>query len=338
MSTYTDISPRGGGDRQDLGELRQTKARIARTEMARLRTVEPAQFVARIVLFGVLMSANSLGIVGSHGLLKLVLQILQGALFAHGIELVHQCLHKTGTGSARVDYGMGMVLGWLPGVSFWRYLYWHFYHHAHNGQEDDKESFGYAYQLLQSPSRKMRLLGMFNHLSSISHYMTTFRRMALAVRGTLRSQLREATPEMPERIAYRIQRDYRIMAGILVTGVAITLICKTSIVVDLWFMPILIGYSWIHPLIELPEHFGCDRPSGDSLSNTRSIRASWFGRWFTNYNSNHVGHHTYPLIPMHKVPEVESLLLQDRGFKYLEESYPSFYLRFLRYVWSGKRD
>jgi len=92
----------------------------------------------------------------------------------------------------------------------------------------------------------------------------------------------------------------------------------------------------VHALIELPEHWKCETSSRDPRLNTRSIRAGWLARWFVNNNCNHVGHHHDLSVAMERLPDYEAFLMDQASFKYFEESYPRFYLRFCKYLLTGK--
>jgi fatty acid desaturase len=310
---------------------------LTRDVRDRLREVQPAVFLAKVLLLCLLLTATSYAIIQTGGVLRLLAQVLQGGLFAHSVELVHQCLHRTGTGRRAADYALGTVLAWPAGVSFWYHLYWHLWHHANNGTEEDAESFGYAYDLLFSPKRSVRLAGFLWHVSQLNHYGTACARGGLAVTGRLAGRLKAASPKMPDHITRKIQRDYQYIAVLILLAVTASIVFRTSLVLELWLVPLLIGYGPFHALIELPEHFLCDRPSGNVFDNTRSIKAGLFGRWLTNNNGNHIGHHLDPMVPLQKAPALEAVLKRDQEFKYYDAGYPRYYWGVARFLWTGSR-
>lgn len=321
------VSPRGYTIPADL------KAQV---EKANLRRIHPWIFYAKLILLVLLLTAMSGGVISSTGLAKFPLQMAIGVLLAHAVELVHQCLHRTATGRTATDQRLGMLLGQLGLVSFWHYQYWHLWHHKYNGTEQDQESFGYAYEMLQSRSRMMRVLGFFWHLSQLQHYYTAFSRMGLAVRGQLALKLQATTPQMPDRTAHRIQRDYQIMAAMLSLMVLTSFVWHSTLVWELWIVPLLLAYGPAHALIELPEHFQCDRPTPEVFRNTRTIQAGWFMRWLTNANNLHVEHHNDPHIPMENLPALARSLQTQKTYKYLEDSYLRFHARLLSSLWQGR--
>ena len=318
-----------------MGQSNSSRGPRGRPGNKKLRRVNPWIFWAKLILLVLLLTATGFGVISLEGIAKLPFQIVLGVLFAHAIELVHQCLHKTATGRTDVDHFLGMVLGWLGLVSLWYYLYWHWWHHRNNGTEEDQESFGYAYELLQSPSRRTRILGFLWHLSQLQHYFMALSRMYLAVSGRLYPELKVTTPEMPDHTARLIQRDYRIMTAILSLAVLASFAWQSTLVLQLWLVPLLLAYGLAHALIELPEHFQCDHSTRDVSRNTRTIKAGRFMRWLTNFNDLHREHHYDPHIPMDKLPTYAQSLQGQQEYKYLEVSYLIFYICVLCYLWKG---
>jgi fatty acid desaturase len=263
-------------------------------------------------------------------------QVAIAALLAHAVELVHQCLHQTGTGIPRVDRLLGVTLALPAGVSFHYYRYWHLYHHRHNGTDDDRESFGYGFDLLHSPRVSRRLAGIALHLSMAAHFYQTARRVTMALTTGLAADLRREAPDMKASDAARVRRDYLLLAGLIAAGAAWSLGAGTAVLVRVWLVPVLL-WAPIHALIELPEHVLCDHPSEEENRNTRSIRAGWFMRWFTNGNCCHVGHHTDMRVPMHRLPELERALEARAPLAHTQPSYLTFYLRFARYLLTGRK-
>jgi fatty acid desaturase len=319
--------------------LHQARAdeRSPENDTRRFRRVEPRRFLGKVLLLLLLLALTGAGTLRTHGAVRLGFQFLLALLLAHATELVHQCLHKTATGFGAWDRVFGILLGLPTLVSYYYYQFWHLWHHRKNGTVEDRESFGYAYNLLKSPSRHVRWLGFLLHLSMALHYRSAARRMCLAVRGRLQGELRREAPGMPGGVARKIQANYRLMAAGLLSSAGVSVLFRSTLLIDLWLIPLLL-WGPIHALIELPEHICCDFPGPDPRKNTRSLQAGWFMCWLTNNNCNHVGHHSDMLVPMDKLVEYERHMLRRGRFKYMEKSYPSFYRRFLWFLWSGSAD
>jgi fatty acid desaturase len=112
------------------------------------------------------------------------------------------------------------------------------------------------------------------------------------------------------------------MLAVIVGAIAFTAITRSSLVIRIWVLPLLLVAEPVHFWVELPEHFGCDLTTMNVLLNTRTIRGSWLSFWFTNGNNFHVEHHLYPRIAIDKLPRVHATLRDDLQF--FDRSYWSF--------------
>lgn len=301
------------------------------SERAYLRKVVPAIFVAKLTGLATLLGIFGYAVMATHGWARLCLQVCLGAVLAHATELIHQCLHRTATGRAARDQCFGMMIATPLGISFWRYLTDHFRHH----KDVTKESFSYNYQRMDSSSMFVRLTGFVLHLSMLDHFVQTLKWIGYSLAGRTEKKLAQAGPLPTPTVVRRIRNDYRAMAVMLLLAVIATLAFRTDLVIQLWLIPMIIGWAPIHALIELPEHWKCETGSTNPRLNTRSIRAGRLARWYVNNNCNHVGHHYDLSVAMERLPDYESRLIEQEPFKYFEESYPRFYFRFFRYLLTG---
>lgn len=304
----------------------------AQTSSKALRKIVPAYFAAKLIALTGLLALSILGIVATQGLIRILLQICLGAVLAHSTELIHQCLHRTATGRASRDQFVGMLLATPVGISFWRYLSDHFRHH----RDVTQESFNYNYQRMDSTSVWIRLSGFVRHVSMIDQFLETFRWIGAALTGRVEQRLAQQGEVPNKAIVSRIRRDYLIMFLLLVLAAVISLVLRTDLIIQLWLVPMIAGWAPVHALIELPEHWKCETSSHDARRNSRSIHAGWLARWFVNNNCNHVGHHHDLSVAMERLPDYESVLQAQGPFRYFEESYPRFYLRFFNYLLTGK--
>jgi fatty acid desaturase len=224
-----------------------------------------------------------------------------------------------------------MMIATPLGISFWRYLTDHFAHH----KDVTRESFSYNYQRMDSQSRLIRIIGFVLHASMINHFVDTLKWIGFALTGRVDEKLAATRPGLNPLITRRVRRDYLTMAAMLALAIAITIGFRTDVVIQLWLIPMIIGWAPIHALIELPEHWKCEVWSTNARLNTRSIRASWLARWYVNNNCNHIGHHVDLSVAMERLPDYEVHLMSEEPFKYFEQSYPRFYFRFFRYLLTG---
>jgi len=256
-------------------------------------------------------------VLSASGILLAAGVVALGLLYAHAVELQHQCLHNTAFRKSSINRVVGITLGLPSLVSFSDYQASHFRHHKLLGTPEDKEFFNYNYESLTS------LKAIIPHLFMLRHYRDVAVNILRAFVGVTRS-------DVSVRLAHRIRTEYLIMSLFLAGMVTLTLVFWTPIFVKLWLLPLLIAIP-THALIELPEHIGCDNGTVDVLNNTRTVKAGLFAAWFTDGNNYHVEHHWLPGVPNEKLPQLHRKL--GEKIVYLETSYPAFYLNFLKQLY-----
>jgi fatty acid desaturase len=244
--------------------------------------------------------------------------ILLGLMYAHAVELQHQCLHNTAFKERAWNRRIGVPLGLPLFVSFSDYQNSHMLHHKLLGTPEDKEFFNYGYESLTD------IRALIPHLFMVRHYRDVAGFIARAMIG------KTTRPEAAPRIARRIRNEYILMGLFMLAMIAITVAFQTPIFLKLWLVPFLIGVP-AHALIELPEHIGCNIRSTDVSANTRTIKASWLGVWFTDGNNYHVEHHWLPGIPNHNFAAVHQYVKSQ--IVTLESSYVSFYWGFVKQLY-----
>jgi fatty acid desaturase len=300
-------------------------------EMLELR---PGLFRVRVVVCVTTLVLGGCAVLAASGPVAVLAQLIVGAAIAYGVELTHQCLHGTATGRRREELVYGRILSLLAFRSYTSYRYTHLRHHRLLGTLDDPEPEGYAW--LYSEQRWRRVLGVSSHFSQVLRYTTAIRRGVWAARGKLQDAWDEAS-RPPADVVSSMADEYRLlMCGL--AAVVVTTAMGSDVLLKIWIVPVLAGYGPIHGAIILPEHFWCLHDDLSLHSNTRSIRAGWLGRWFTNFNSHHAGHHKHAGVPLEKLPKFENLL-RERGELGPPQtrSYTAFYRDFASYVWTGQR-
>jgi fatty acid desaturase len=221
----------------------------------------------------------------------LICQLLLGLAYAHGLELMHECLHDSMFRSARMNRLVGFLVGLPMLVSFTHYKYQHLHHHRYVGTDKDKELFDYKEASLRNP---FSLLIRAANLSRIPTFFCTLFRM---FRGTY--------PAIFEKMRGRARRqlllEYIAMAALFMTGLALTVGGLTDLVLLAWFIPWLLFGEMFHFLIELPEHLGRDRTNKNIFINSRSYLCNPLWRYIVNGNNYHVEHHLFPRVAIHNL-------------------------------------
>ena len=132
------------------------------------------------------------------------------------------------------------------GISFWRYLTDHFTHH----KDVTKESFSYNYQRMDSKSLPVRVIGFVLHASMINHFVDTLKWIGFALTGKVEEKLSATRPGLNQQIVRRVESDYLMMAALLILAVVVTIAFYTDLVIQLWLVPMIIGWAPIHALID----------------------------------------------------------------------------------------
>lgn len=277
----------------------------------------PLHFAARFWFAAAVIAAGWVVVAAAtHWLVTACAIVVLGGMYAHLVELQHECVHDHGFRSRRLNRAYGVACGLFTLSSFSHYRYEHLRHHASLGRSGNREFFDY---------RLDRLDGGWRFVRAALHPG----RYAGVVRDIGRSLLREPIPPVAGVELRRTQDEYRIYLAVLVAVVVCTALTGTWLFALAWLVPLLLVAEPLHFAIELPEHYGLATQSDpDVRTNTRTIDASRVARWFTNGNNLHTAHHFNPGVPMVNVDELHELVKHQ--FAEIEPSYWSFYRKVLR--------
>lgn len=279
-------------------------------DLTELSKVKVWPFLLRTLIFFGLIAGFIAMIVLTDGILPWVAMLGLGLIYAHGVELQHQALHNSAFPSKVWNRIVGFFMGLPLLVSFSDYQYSHLRHHRLLGTGDDREFFNYGYDRLTS------LKPLLKHLFMVRHYLDVTGFIANALLGRVK-------PDVKRENAEKIRTEYQWMGIFIVLAVAATVVFKTTLLLKIWFVPLLVGIP-THALIELPEHWGRDHDTLDVRENTRTIRTGWFGTWFTNGNNYHIEHHWLPAVPNDRLPHLHRQISEEIEI----DTYPKFFKRF----------
>jgi fatty acid desaturase len=243
--------------------------------------------------------------------------VVLGFMYAHLVELQHECLHEHAYNRRWLNRAVGFVCGLFMLSSYSHYKYDHLRHHASLGKPDNREFFNYRFRHVDS------WLGFVRAAYHFGRYVDVFRAMAFAAIGRPIPNVKKGRDQK------RVRTEYRLLLLYLLGMVAFTAVTRNPFFLLTWLLPLLVISEPTHFIIELPEHFGLNtQTDANVLSNTRTIDASWFTEWFTNYNNLHTAHHYHQGVPMVNVPELSEM--EKPKFAAVEESYWSFYRKVIR--------
>lgn len=200
--------------------------------------------------------------------------LLAAAMMAHGVELQHQALHNTGFSKKRLNHSVGFFLGLPLLISYSHYRDRHLHHHNYVGTEQDSEFFQF------SKEGNDKVLRFVFNLFMIPHWFRVVKYVGMALVGK-RFELYNSRFQTDCRIEY-------VLFALAIAALSVGMLVSDVFIISYMVLPLIA--SPIHTLLELPEHFGCER-TDDIFKSTRTIYSGWFMTWFTNGNNFHVEHH-----------------------------------------------
>lgn len=234
--------------------------------------------------------------------LILLCQALLGLVYAHGLELVHECLHHNLFRRPATNRLFGFLASAPLLVSYSHYKYQHLHHHRFVGTPQDKELFDYEPKSLRNP---LTFAARAWNLSRIPTFFASLFRM-------LRGEFPDVfiTPRQRREVLV----EYVLLAVLFLAAVAATATRITDAFLLAWFMPWLLFGEAFHFFIELPEHLGRDKTKKEIYTNTRSYACSRFFSYLINGNNYHVEHHLHPRVAVHHLHRLNEHLNTSAGY------------------------
>lgn len=278
----------------------------------------------KIAVYLCVVAIGVWGVLKLDGWYILAMQVLLGAVYAHGIELTHQALHLTGFSNKRMNRFFGVLMGIPMLVSFSGYQDSHFYHHQNVGTPKDNEFFNYGNR------NSLHIWDLITHFFLINHFIG-FLKCAWISFSTKEFQCKILKDK-----SSKIKNEYRIISILFFGALLYTMLSENLILISIWLVPVFVFSAPIHALIELPEHYGCNSNSKSYLENTRTIQSNAFMTWFTNGNNFHVEHHLRPAAPIEKLKDVHNEIGVGEKITYKNKTYREFYIGFIKDFFSKK--
>jgi len=282
-------------------------------------SVEDFLFYRKLGVLGLILFFSGMLALSRSPLLGILGIGILGAMFAHMVELQHQCLHYTAFKRRILNRFVGVLLGLPMLVSFSPYQALHFRHHKAVGTKEDTEFFDREYF-------KLELKYLLQHLFDLKRI---FNSVSLMFKSWLPNF---ALPNASKIATRKAQQEYQIMSLVLTILAWLSFYFHSGIIFRLWLIPLTLVSQPVHFLIELPEHFGCESRSKEPHLNTRTVKGSWFSFWFTNGNNFHVEHHARPSLPIDQLPQYHDYC--SLNLEYLNNNYFEFYRGVFMSKWS----
>ena len=243
---------------------------------------------------------------------SVVAAIVAGLIYAHLIELQHECLHHHAFKAGAPNRLFGVLSGIFMFSAHSHYRYDHLRHHAYLGTPKNKEHFEYRFQDLNSVSG---FLAAFFDL-------TRFKKVFNIMIDTLTFRpLREVKNRKYHK---HIKQEYFFYLVLFIASVIYTVQTGDLFFLYAWWLPTLIVSEGAHFMIEFPEHFGLNTQTNpDVLVNTRTIYTNPIAQWYVNGNNLHTAHHYHQGVPMCNIVKLHKTIEKD--IYCVNNSYMGFY-------------
>ncbi len=241
---------------------------------------------------------------------------LQGILIIGNFTLLHECTHKTPFQALWLNETVGRIAGFLVGLPFLWFRYFHFAHHKYtNDPALDPE-------LLGAPKPR-NLTEYLWHITGLPVWWSQGKVLAQLALGTKRDSF------LPKSVENKVRME-TIFTVILYGVTMFYSLMFSDILLITWILPVFLGQPFLR-LFLLAEHGRCPEVA-NMLENSRTTKTSFLVRFVTWNMPYHAEHHTYPNVPFHRLPELHGLLL-----RYLKTT-ENGYLRFHQAYVTGFRD
>ncbi|MEO1298588.1 MAG: fatty acid desaturase, partial [Cyanobacteria bacterium J06636_16] len=189
-----------------------------------------ADYLKKLALYGAIATSAAIVIVIAPWPLKLLPQLILGAMFVHGLELQHEMVHQRYFGKRWGD-AIGFLLGLPMFIEFTEYRFTHSHHHRAVGTPDDEEAPSYE-------SGQLKALGSFVlDLSLLGHYQSILQNAIWGVMGNteaIRHAMGNSGKTAPPMAMQLIMRGYRVMVLVLLGAIALAVIEHTDVFIQLW--------------------------------------------------------------------------------------------------------
>ncbi|MEL7345368.1 MAG: fatty acid desaturase [Pseudomonadota bacterium] len=240
----------------------------------------------------------------------------QAFLVTFLFTLEHECTHQTPFASQALSTWVGRIAGFVHGLPFERFRYFHLAHHRFTNDPDNDPE-------LQITKPKTLRAWVWT-MSGMANWIWLIRQLFTSAFGT------DDAPYIPDRVKGRVRREARLHLT-LYAGLGVAMLTVAPWLFWIWVVPSLIGQPALRAYL-LAEHAGCDHGTNMFL-NTRTTFTSRAIRLLAWNMPFHAEHHTYPAVPFHRLPELHARMRTHLGVT--SEGYGAFTRDYLRDMRQG---
>ncbi len=245
------------------------------------------------------IAANSIVLLALWGTwLAIPLFMIQGILINCLYAGVHELSHNTVFKTQRYNELFGRLFCLLLLMGRDQDKFEHFQHHRHTQDvELDAEIVG---------AKPFNLLTYGLYFSGVSYWPNRILEVLKLANGQ-----RGDWPHLSDAQLSKVHKEARVMMAIYVLMFILSVVFQSTALLMLWLLP-MFTMKWFHMLQNTIEHTGMPHED-DIWLNTRTVAAGPLMQWLLWNMPYHTAHHTYPMIPFYRLPELHREIVSVAG-------------------------
>ena len=248
------------------------------------------------------------------------LMVPLGILLAFLFNLEHECTHTTAFRTSWINEWSGRISGFLILQPFQWFRHFHFAHHRFtNDPERDPELTG---------KPKPETVAQYIVFASGPLYWKN--KIILLFRN---ARGRDFDDFVPQKARRQLRTEARVSLAIYAAVLAFS-IGVSPAPIWVWLVPLVIGFPILR-LYHLAEHGLCP-PVADMFENSRTVLTNPVVRFVTWNMPYHIEHHTLPMVPFFRLPDLHRLVREHLG--QTSNGYARFSLDYARRLTLARRE
>lgn len=241
--------------------------------------------------------------------------IIQGILINCLYAGVHELSHKTVFKTEWLNELFGRLFAFILLMGRDQDKFEHYQHHRHTQDVQlDAEIVG---------GKPFNLATYLLYFSGISYWPYRIGEVLRLAMGQT-----QHWPHLSEKQFKTVHTEARIMLILYATIAGISITVGSAGALYFWILPMLL-LKCFHMLQNIVEHTGMPHEA-EILVNTRTVSANPLMKWLFWNMPYHTAHHSYPMIPFHKLPELHKEIVDRLGSEPPTVSHLDFQVHMIR--------
>ncbi len=235
----------------------------------------------------------------------------QGIFLIFLFTLLHETTHDTPFKSRWLNRIAGIVAGFIVLLPPTWFRYFHLAHHRHTHDPDNDPEL-----TTRKPETWMQYL---IYLSGVPTWFSESKKLVtLAGWGAVEDFV-------PAGAVAKVRLEARLFVVAYGAFFIASMAAGNPILFWIWVLPILLGQPFLRAYL-LAEHGLCPHVA-NMLDNTRTTYTTRLVRFIAWNMPYHIEHHTYPVVPFHKLPEFHHIMREH--LRQTENGYSAFHAKYV---------